>query len=579
MSVGDENFISVLGLSLVGAFIVGKIAHRLHVPKVTGFVFLGLLLGPSVLNLLTQDLQHQLDYLSEIALGLILFNIGGEFHKELIKKIGWKMLKFSLIYCFFIQLIVSVFSLIFIGWSPLSLEHGVFFALMTGATAVVAAPPTTLMVIKEFDSKGQVTDMIIVILAVGTMISMLSSQILIIGAEHLGILTAKVELSIGEHLLGFVWSIFGSLLVGVGLGFGLSYLEQHEKNNSEVLLAVVSAILLGIYLSDLLHLEPLLVSISMGFCLVNISHSGEDVHHHVKGVGLSIYALFFIMAGAHLNVHHLQTVGYFGLLYITARILAIWSSAWLTGFVLKEKEFPTHLVGLGLFSHGGVALGLMSKLNPNENASTHAIVSAITASIFIFEIIGPILLRQILIKAREVKVGKILEDGSTSLSLNPLDLFQNFLVNLGLKKERHFKAEESIQPLILRKIYAIKAQANFDEVVKYIDTHHFPIYPVVNQDLHYEGMIDLAELKNAMFDHFLSRFVVANDLIGSRHYLSQNDSFEIALDKFHHSQMSALPVVGEKDGKLLGIVEQKRLLMAIQNKNSSKKSTEASAPA
>jgi CBS domain-containing protein len=372
----------------------------------------------------------------------------------------------------------------------------------------------------------------------------------------------------------------GSLIIGIGLGFGLSYLEQHEKNNSEVLLAVVSAILLGIYLSDLLHLEPMLVSISMGFCLVNISHSGEDIHHHVKGVGLSIYALFFIMAGAHLNIYHLQSVGLFGLIYITGRTLAVWGSAWITGFLLKEKEFPTHLVGLGLLSHAGAALGLISKIDPNENESTHAIVSAITASIFFFEIIGPILLRHVLIKAREVKVGKILEDGSTSLSLNPFDLMQNFLINLGLKKERHFEVQESIEPLILRKIYAIKEQADFDEVVKYIDTHHFPIYPVVNKDLHYEGMIDLAELKNAMFDHFLSRFVVAKDLIGSRHYLNQNDSFEIAMDKFHHSQLSALPVVNQKDGKLLGIIEQKRLLLAIQDKNTTaaQKATEVADP-
>ena len=142
----------------------------------------------------------------------------------------------------------------------------------------------------------------------------------------------------------------------------------------------------------------------------------------------------------------------------------------------------------------------------------------------------------------------------------------------------HYKAQESIEPLILRKIYAIKAKANFDEVVKYIDTHHFPIYPVVNQELQFEGIIDLSELKNAMFDYFLSKFVLARDLIGSRHFLNENDSFEIAMDKFQLSQLDALPVVGEKDGILLGIIEQKRLIIAMQNKNAPLKTevTEAS---
>jgi len=525
----DHELISLLGFCLVGAFIVGKVAHRLRVPKVTGFVTLGLILGPSCLNLFDKEVQHQLDYLGEIALGLILFNIGGEFHRELIKKIGWRVLRFCLLYCAIIQIIVTAFSMLFIGFTALSFEDGLFFALFTGVVAVTAAPPTTLMVIKEFDSKGLVTDTLIVILAVGTIVSILISQSLIIGAKYLGFLASPLELNILSQFGLLLWSILGSLLVGVILGFALSYLEQREKNNSEVLLAVVSAILMGIFLSYLLHLEPMLVSISMGFCLVNISHSGEAIHHHVKGVGLSIYALFFIMAGAHLNIYDLQSVGLYGLIYITARTLAVWGGAWITGSLLKEKLISSHLLGLGLLSHGATALGLISKLNHEQNESCYAIISAVTASIFFFEVVGPILLRQVLILAREVKVGKILEDGTASISLNPFELMQNFFENIGLKKVVNFEAKENIQPLILRKIYAIKARANFDEVVKYIDTHHFPIYPVVNQEHQYEGMVNLSELKNAMFDHFLSNFVIATDLIGSRHYLLENDSFEVAL--------------------------------------------------
>ena len=182
----SHDLISILGLSLVGAFIVGKFSHRLRVPKVTGFVFLGLILGPSALNLLDHDIQIQLDYLSEIALGLILFNIGGEFHKELLKKIGWKMVRFALVYCFIIQIIVSILTLLLIGWTPLDFKSGLFFALFTGATAVTAAPPTTLMVIKEFDSKGRVTDILIVVLAIGTMVSIFTSQTLLIAARASG---------------------------------------------------------------------------------------------------------------------------------------------------------------------------------------------------------------------------------------------------------------------------------------------------------------------------------------------------------------------------------------------------------
>ena len=56
----------------------------------------------SLLNLLTPHIAHSLSFINEIALGLILFNIGGEFHKKLLKEIG----KHQALYSFTLAILI-----------------------------------------------------------------------------------------------------------------------------------------------------------------------------------------------------------------------------------------------------------------------------------------------------------------------------------------------------------------------------------------------------------------------------------------------------------------------------------------
>lgn len=557
--------IPILGFSLILAFIVGKIAHRIHVPKVTGFILVGLILGPSGYDLITKQLHHELNYLSDLALGLILFNIGGEFHRELLKKIGWKMVRYALVYCSFVSLIVFGVSMAFLQLTELNANEMIFFSCFICVVAITAAPPTTLIVIKEYDSKGNLTDHIIVILAIGTVLAIVGSEIVKIAFEYTGMLTATGN-TIGEGILSLLWSIFGSILIGTLLGLALSYLEQHEKTQSEILLAVVCTILLGITLAHTFHLEPLLISIFLGFSLVNFSHSGADIHNHIKGVGLSIYALFFILAGSHIDIYKMQAIGLLGFIYIIARTVGIGFSSMIACKLLKEKEIKGQFLGLGLLSHAGAALGIVAKFNTDGKAIVSDTVHAIVSSVFFFEILGPIMLRFSLIKSREVKVGSLIGDASSSATLSLYDMLLNFLTNIGLiHREKSKQTDQNIKTLANHKIYAIDAKANFAEVVKYIDDHHFPIYPVVGPDYKYEGLIDLNELKNIMFDGFLSRFVVARDLIGHRSSVFHDATMKEATEVFNEFKTEALPVIDPESKKLIGILHHKDLILAMRS--------------
>ena len=71
-----NNFI-LFGVILLVGLVAGEFAHRSGVvPRITGFIAIGLLLGPGVSGLLTPEMMAQAQVFVDIALGLILFQLG-----------------------------------------------------------------------------------------------------------------------------------------------------------------------------------------------------------------------------------------------------------------------------------------------------------------------------------------------------------------------------------------------------------------------------------------------------------------------------------------------------------------------
>jgi hypothetical protein len=87
-----SNPLSTIGLLLVVSFLGSKIFQRFGIPQVVGFIVLGVLHGPSFLNVVPLEVSQELLLISEIALGLIGFDMGGHLHLNEIRKLGKSIL-------------------------------------------------------------------------------------------------------------------------------------------------------------------------------------------------------------------------------------------------------------------------------------------------------------------------------------------------------------------------------------------------------------------------------------------------------------------------------------------------------
>ncbi|EQC51663.1 transporter, CPA2 family [Bacteriovorax sp. DB6_IX] len=555
--------VPVLGVTLLLCMMAGKMSKKLGVPKVSGYIVLGALLGPGVFNFLTHSFTESFSFFNELALGLILFNIGGEFNKKLISSMKKDKILYSILS---VQLVVAfIFFLFFILLSTtttLPLSHRLIISLFLGLIGVEAAPPTTLLVLKEYNAKGLLSLSIKVYLAFATITAVVGTLILTKFLEYYGFWHVPQT---GSTLLfaEAIWNIVGSVIFGVTIGFLLSYFERFETKVGNILFAVIAAILFGQSLSYYLKVDSLLISLFLGFTVANASSVGEKLHESVKDIGGSIYALFFVLAGTHIEFGKLAgSVGLLGIFYIVSRILGIFMASFAASYALKIKEESIkYYHGLGVISHAGAALAIVNKVKLHSEDSAQLIFNIVVASIFVFEVLGPFLLKIALLKSDEISSWNPTKDKTSKLKLEFRDIIEHFKDNITPKQqEETFKS--AISPLVNTDIVAIQADANLESIKTYLGDHS-PLYPVVDKEHCFMGTLNLSSIKKVLEKTEDDPLVTAHSFIGESIFIPSNSSLEGARDIFSMTQKEVLPVVNPINRVLEGIIFSKDILVSL----------------
>jgi Kef-type K+ transport system membrane component KefB len=564
MTTNLSQSIPVLGLALVLSFLAGKWARRVRIPQVTAYIIVGVILGPSAFNLLTAEMAESFYPINQLAFGLILFNIGGEFDRDVMKRINWLHIKYSSLLALLIFVFATLICFAFSYFTGMNTVQRIVASTFLGLVAIAAAPPTTVLVMKELEAKGPFAHIIMVYLVVGTIISIVGSHAAFYLFQDWGIWSGGH----GHYLIQFLilaWSVIGSLIIGTILGLLLSYWEQKERDPSELLLGVICAILLGQTLAYYIQLEPLLVSLSMGFALVNSSPVGHALHARIKNVGLSIYAIFFVLAGAHIHLQqNLKMIGILGIGYLVARSVGIFVSARLAGRLIGEDEKVQKYMGFAILSHAGAAIAIVTKLHGQTDPSAISVVEVVLASIFVFEIAGPLALRQCLIKVCEVSHGSIFTDVTARMTFGLGAIFRDFVQNVGLLRPDKSFQLNAVSPLVIQDILGIEGSASLGKLYKFIESHHQPIYPVIDEEHRFEGIISMDQFRDAIAEPYSKELVLAHQLIGTHARVLLDATLEDAVSIFHQSGLHVLPVVQTGTEKLVGILEYKDVVLAMK---------------
>jgi Kef-type K+ transport system membrane component KefB/predicted transcriptional regulator len=549
---------NILGLSLALALIVGYLIHYLRVPKVTGYLILGIALGPFGIGFINHEDIGQLRFISEVALGLIVFSIGGEFQISRFRKMGRRILTISLLEICLTLLCVSML--------VLCLGESFAIALLLGIIAIATAPAATVLVLREFDSEGPVTNHILILVGLNNLACIVLFRLffpLVKTAQE-----SAAALSVFNVLLWPFCEVVGSLAIGFCLALIVILGEHRLQKKSEFLTLLLATIVMGIGIGIFFHLSPLLINLTLGATVANLCRDHKTAMEQIRAVDLPFYIVFFILAGASLHLDLIPSVGMIGIAYIGGRIVGKLLGVYLGAQRVQAPESVRHFGGVGMLAQAGIAIGLCLLIAEECSGYGSVITSTVLSSVVFFELLGPVLLRRSLIKSGEVKLINIIyKKGSFS--------FREFMSTrigqvFGLIPRKVAEGKEAlmVKHVMRTQMEIINEEAPFDQILKFIEHSRYNQFPVISSDGKFIGLIAFQEIRDSLYDETIRHLIIARDLaIPPEVTVSAKTPLEDALKEFTLTEGDLIPVVDNEDkDRLVGILRQQDALAAFGKK-------------
>ena len=405
----------LLGFLLLAAYCIGSFLEAFGLPRITGYIATGLLLGPHFLNFYSASAIAELDFLNSMALAFIAFCAGGELKLEQIRR------NVKSIFC----LIAGVTSVVFFGVSftvmgissliPFMAGYPptVRFAIsaLFGVIAVARSPSSAFAIISETKAKGEYTNIVLsVTIAMDVCIIIL-----------FGIVISVCQIAIsstGTFHPAFFLNLLLELCIAIALGFllgkGIVLLLEKAEMEFPVLIAAVGFLvikfshLLGEYFHEThdisVNVEPLLMCLAAGFVVQNFSRHGSLFLNRMDRVSLPIYVVFFAVTGAAINVDIVKASWMLGAVIVIVRIAMVCIGSYTSGRIAGDAPRIYRHTWLGFITQAGVSIGLLSEIARRFPEVGVPIQSILIASITVDQIVGPIAFKYALHRVGETNV-------------------------------------------------------------------------------------------------------------------------------------------------------------------------------
>ena len=385
------NLLTFLAIALILALLSSKLMKVVKLPNVTGYLIIGLIAGPYCLNLIPQTAVDTLSIIPNVALGFIAFSIGAEFRISYLKKVGKAPVVIAIAESLGAVLVVDL-ALIITG-------NDVPFSLCLGAIAAATAPAATLMVVKQYKAKGELTDTLLAVVALDDATALMFFGISVAIAK-------TIEQGGGDSIvmtiLKPVLEIVGALVLGAVFGFLFRLLVKWFTGRGNRLGVTYAMIFACIGISDLLGLSSLLACMMLGAVLANTSSVSDVIFEQTDRMTPPIFMMFFFLSGAALDLSIIPEVGIIGIIYVVFRVIGKVSGAAIGGKISHASPKVQKFLGFTLVPQAGVAIGLATTAMTVVPDYGPRIRTIILCGTVIYELTGPVITKLALKGAGEI---------------------------------------------------------------------------------------------------------------------------------------------------------------------------------
>lgn len=377
-----------LATLLLAAVILAEIGQRfLSLPRITGYVSAGLLLGPSLLAWIPAAEAATLRPIAMLGLGLLLFELGSRVNLGWVRSNPWLLAR-SLAESTITFVAVFAF-LSFFDFSVAVRATVASIAVPTGAAIV-------MRVVAETKARGQMTEQLLLLTALNTIYGILLLKVCFL------LLHFDKDDDLVITILHPLYIACGSLLLAVGTAFAIIFTQKlHLRRESERFVMILAVVLLATALAAALKLSTPLALLLSGILLRTYSPRLQIFPEHMGTAGAVVVVLFFVLMGTSLDLDYVVAGGTLAIGLVLVRGAA--------KFVGAVAVFGDR----GLTPHKATALGIamlpMSSISTLHGYEVAGLFPEIAAPVLglvlgmavIMDLLGPIATQRALHSAKE----------------------------------------------------------------------------------------------------------------------------------------------------------------------------------
>lgn len=372
------NSILVVGLLLLSGIVGGLMAGRIKwLPTITAFMIIGALAGPHALGIISKSMLTNSMFLIDIALGLILYQLGNMLHPKAMLTSRRLMITSALESG---MTFIATFALL-IGMG-LRME----IAAIIGAIAVSSSPAVLVHISAEMHANGIITERAKSLIALNNVFSFIiySMTLPIIFASKSG--TSEISFLMPLYSLG------GSAVIGILCSFVAVRIARFLRPEDEHyrFVIVIGSIMTVLGLSITFHTSLLFAPIILGMATRYFENTTHQLSRTEMGPGGDLFfIILFVIAGAKLDFSAILAAGLIPFALVIIRLVGKFSGLFLAAKLTGTSMTQFQATSLTLIPMAGMAIGLVASTNNYLPGLATEISAMVFSMVAIFETIGP----------------------------------------------------------------------------------------------------------------------------------------------------------------------------------------------
>ncbi len=341
-----SNIYLIASLMLLLGFIFGRLLKKVGLTEVLAYILAGILIGP-VLKFNIPNWFNSV--VTSITLSFVAYMVGLSFSFKFLRKMGKKVITILVVEVIITSLVVWAIVFIFTKNLPLS--------IILGSLAPATAPAGTIAVIRDLKAKGSLTDVSIAIVGLDD-----AAGIII---YSFGIVLTKSLLGGNVNIKAFVfrplWEIFGAILLGITIGFIVSFITNRAKklSSDHIFIITIGVVVLSWGIAQVIGVSAILTCMIFGMVMINFNNSISNRSNKlIDNIMSPIFILFFAAIGTQIDFSKFWGMIGLVLIYCIGRSIGKVLGCGLGGILSHSESKITKYLGIALLNQAGVAVGL-----------------------------------------------------------------------------------------------------------------------------------------------------------------------------------------------------------------------------